>query len=191
MDPAATSMTPGATSQPTEVGPVLTHATQQSFGDFYREHYQAIAGLIYRRTGDTHFTEDLTADVFLAAYRSIDEYRGEVPVIVWLRRIANNRVNRWVRREVGLRGILRRLPVFGVFVAPQGHATEPRSAALDALLRLPIEQQEVLSAHYLEGLSLEEVGLMLAISATAAKSRLARARDALRRELARHSESQP
>lgn len=191
MEPAAASLMPDANSQPPEVGAARAHTTPQSFGDFYREHYQAIAGLIYRRTGDSHITEDLTADVFLSAYRSMDEYLGVVPPVVWLRRIANNRVNRWVRREVGVRRILRRLPLIGVFVAPESHAPEPRSAALKALLRLPVDQQEVLSAHYLEGLSLEEVGLMLSISPVAAKSRLARARDALRRELEHHSESHP
>lgn len=188
MDPAAASL--NATPEPTTAN--ASHQMPQAFGDFYREHFQAIAGLIYRRTGDTHVTEDLTADVFLAAYKSMDEYRGHVPPIVWLRRIANNRVNRWVRREIGLRGILRRLPLFSVLVAPETNASEPRSAALTALLRLPIDQQEVLSAHYLEGLSLEEVALMLSISPAAAKSRLARARDALRRELAQKTlESHP
>ncbi|HEX8875612.1 MAG TPA: sigma-70 family RNA polymerase sigma factor [Phycisphaerales bacterium] len=185
MDPAASlNASPEATVAP--------RSQSQAFGDFYREHYQAIAGLVYRRTGDTHVTEDLTADVFLSAYKSMDEYRGQVPPIVWLRRIANNRVNRWVRREIGLRGILRRLPLFSVLVAPETNTSEPRSAALTALLRLPVDQQEVLSAHYLEGLSLEEVALMLSISPAAAKSRLARARDALRRELAHQAkESHP
>lgn len=186
MDPAAASLnaSPEATVAP--------RPQPQAFGDFYREHYQAIAGLIYRRTGDTHVTEDLTADVFLAAYKSRDGYRGEVPPLVWLRRIANNRVNRWVRREIGLRGILRRLPLISAFVATDTSALEPRSPTLAALLRLPIDQQEVLSAHYLEGLSLNEVALMLSISPVAAKSRLARARDALRRELAhRTQESSP
>ncbi len=186
MDPAAASLnaSPEATAAP--------RPQPQAFGDFYREHYQAIAGLIYRRTGDTHVTEDLTADVFLAAYQSMDSYRGQVPQIVWLRRIANNRVNRWVRREIGLRGILRRLPLFNVFVTPEASLSEPRSATLAALLSLPIDQQEVISAHYLEGLSLEEVALMLSISPAAAKSRLARARDALRRELAQQAqESRP
>ena len=188
MDPAAASL--NATPEPTTAK--ASHQSPQAFGDVYREHYQAIAGLIYRRTGDTHVTEDLTADVFLAAYKSMEDYRGQVPPIVWIRRIANNRVNRWVRREIGLRGILRRLPLLSAFVAPETNTAEPRSAALNSLLRLPIDQQEVLSAHYLEGLSLDEVALMLAISPAAAKSRLARARDALRRELTHQAkESRP
>ncbi len=154
----------------------------ESFGAVYREHYGVIAGLIYRRTGDAHVTEDLVSDVFVAAFASLRKYRGEVPVIVWLRRIAQNRVNRWARREAGLRGILRQIPGVRAFVPAPALMSE-RFRALEALLRLPVKQQEVISAHYLEGMSLEEVGLMLGVGVEAVKSRLARAREALRREL--------
>ncbi len=150
-----------------------------SFGAVYREHYGAIAGLIYRRTGSVHTTEDLTSDVFLAAYRAFPRFRGAVPVGVWLRRIAHHRVNRWVRREVGLRAIVRRLPAIGWFLPdPARHLERP--PALRALLSLPTDQQSILSAHYLEGLSLSEAALLLSITPAAATSRLARAREALR-----------
>jgi len=156
----------------------------ESFGALYQEHYRAIAGLIYRRTGDAHVTEDLTSDVFVAAFGSMHAYRGEVPVLAWLRRIAQNKVSRWARREAGFRGILRRIPIVREFV-PAPEMKSERMRAVEALLRLPVGQQEVLSSHYLEGMSLEEVGLMIGVSAEAVKARLARARESLRRELER------
>lgn len=162
-------------------------ATAHSFGSLYREHYGAIAGLIYRRTGSKHTTEDLTADVFLEAYRAFPRFRGVVPVGVWLRRIAHHRVNRWVRREAGLRGILRRLPAIGWFLPDHSQRLD-RPPALRALLSLSPEQQSILSAHYLEGMSLNETAQLLSIKPVAAKSRLARAREALR--LALHKEEQ-
>jgi len=168
----------------------------ESFGALYQEHYGAIAGLIYRRTGDAHVTEDLTSDVFVAAFASMHTYRGDVPVVAWLRRIAQNRVSRWARREAGLRGILRRIPIVREFV-PAPEMKSERMRALEAMLRLPAQQQEVLSSHYLEDMSLEEVSVMLGVSAEAVKSRLARARESLRRELERgkrglrHSDGEP
>ncbi len=158
-----------------------------SFGVVYREHYGAIAGLILRRTGSVHATEDLASDVFLAAYRAFPRFRSEVPVGVWLRRIAHHCVSRWVRREAGLRGILRRLPAIGWFLPDHSRSLD-RPAALRALLRLSTAQQSILSAHYLEGMSLNETALMLSITPAAAKSRLARAREALR--LALHQKEQ-
>lgn len=151
----------------------------QSFGAIYSEHHGAIAGLIYRRTGSVHVTEDLTSDVFLAAYCAFRRFRGDVPVRVWLQRIAHHRVNRWVRRETGLRGIVRRLPAIGWFLPDYARHLEC-PPALRALLSLSPDQQSILSAHYLEGMSLNETALLLSISPVAAKSRLARAREALR-----------
>lgn len=159
-----------------------------SFGAVYREHYGVIAGLIYRRTGDVHVTEDLTCDVFLAAYAALPRFRNDVPLIVWLRRIAHNRVNRWVRRETGFRAALRRVPLLGALL-PTLPACGERPPALRALLRLPVKQQELIAAHYLDGLSLAQTGRLLSISPEAVKSRLARARRALRAELER--ENQP
>lgn len=162
----------------------------ESFGALYHEHYRAIAGLIYRRTGDAHVTEDLTSDVFASAFGAMHTYRGDVPVISWLRAIAQNRVNRWAKREAGFRGILRRIPIVRDFV-PTPEMKNERMPALEALLRLPPGQQEVLSSHYLEHMSLEEVGVMLGVSAEAVKSRLARARQSLRREMERGEQRVP
>lgn len=159
--------------QASEAGPI------QSFGAIYLEHYGAIAGLIYRRTGSKHVTEDLTSDVFLAAYQGFARFRGEVPVGVWLRRIAQHRVNRWVRREAGMRGILSGLPVVG-WLLPDDTRHLERPPVLRALLSLSTDHQSVLSAHYLEGMSLNETALLLSITPAAVKSRLARARAALR-----------
>ena len=158
----------------------VSHA---SFGALYQHHYRAIAGAIYRRTGDPDLTEDLTSDVFLAAYRSIDTYRcTHIPVRVWLLRIATNRVNRWARRRTGLRAILGRLARSTPTHAPRP-AQADHAEARSALLALPADYQTVLSLHHLEGMSLEVVSLVLACPVSTAKSRLTRARAALRRRL--------
>jgi RNA polymerase sigma-70 factor (ECF subfamily) len=56
-----------------------------------------------------------------------------------------------------------------------------------SLSQLPAEQREILSLFYLDGLSLQEAGQVLGISTGAVRSRLYRARGALRRELKRLS----
>ncbi len=171
----------GTADRPLEAG---DQPRSSSFGLLYREHYAAIAGLIYRRTGHTQATEDLAADTFLAAYLALPRFRHDVPLYIWLRRIAHNRVNRWARREAGLRKALRLLPALESFL-PKPPSLGERSPALRALLTLAPDHQAILSAHYLEGMPLAEAAQMLAISPEAAKSRLARAREALRRELAK------
>ncbi|MBN2082398.1 sigma-70 family RNA polymerase sigma factor [bacterium] len=56
-----------------------------------------------------------------------------------------------------------------------------------ALQRLADEQREILSLFYIDGLSLIETGEVLSISQSAVRSRLFRARGALRRELSQLS----
>ncbi len=159
---------------------------REAFAVLYRRHYAALATHVYRRTGDRHATEDLVSDVFLTALRSLSRYRYRgVPLRFWLFRIATNVVNRWARRQ-------RR----GASASLEAHRLEPacpRSVSRDgeadveraqgALLALPPRFQAVLSLHYLEGLAVRDVAAVLGCREGTVKSRLARARDALREKL--------
>jgi RNA polymerase sigma factor (sigma-70 family) len=160
------------------------------FAEVYLTHYRAVAGLIYRRTGDPHITEDLTADVFLAAYRSLPTYRAsEIPFRAWLWRIATNRVNRWARRRNGLASILERLSRLHT-ASTESSETRDYTGSLAAFLQLRPDEQDVLSLHHIEGLGIDEVALILGVPAGTVKSRLSRSRDALRKKL-QSMEKQP
>ncbi len=72
----------------------------EAFARLYRKHRPMLLDHVYRRTGDVHVTEDLVADVFLEALRSLPGYRYRgVPLRFWLLRIATHAVNRWGRRH--------------------------------------------------------------------------------------------
>ena len=60
------------------------------FGRLYEEHSRAIYYLALRLLGDPQRAEDATHDVFLKAFRRIDQFRGEASVRTWLYRIAIN-----------------------------------------------------------------------------------------------------
>jgi RNA polymerase sigma-70 factor, ECF subfamily len=153
------------------------------FAEIYLTHYRGVAGLIYRRTGDPHVTEDLTADVFLAAYRSLAKYRAsEIPLRAWLWRIATNRVNRWARRRSGLASILERLSRLRS-TSTESRENRDYTHALAAFLQLRPGEQDVISLHHIEGLSVDEVALILDVPPGTVKSRLSRSRDALRKKL--------
>lgn len=173
---------------PTDPDPSGRHSPDD-FASVYLAHYRAIAGAIYRRTGDPHLTEDLTSETFLAAFRALDRFRpGKVPIRVWLLRIASNKVNRWARRQAGLTS---RLLELARIRPAQATPTLPSySGALGALLSLPLHYQTVLSLHHLENLSLDEVALVLDCSVATVKSRLTRARAALRRRVREQGDRQ-
>lgn len=149
-----------------------------SFGVLYRRYYRAVAGCIYRRVGNVHVTEDLAADVFIRAFKGIHRYRhGNAPFRFWLYRIATNVVTRWARtRRTGFFGLERNHPGF-----TEGPAVH--DDLLTALRSLGASHQAVVSLHYFEELSVQEVAIVLGCSVGTVKSRLSRARDRLRHKL--------
>ena len=157
----------------------------EAFGVLYERYRPTLVDYVYRRTGDVHTAEDLVADTFLIVMRSLRGYRYRgVPFRFWLVRIATNVVNRWARRQ------RRRLPAW---LETGGHVARKTVSAirrqgdegyvLRALLSLPPRYQAVLSLHHLEGLSVKETATVIGCREGTVRSRLARARDALRKKL--------
>ena len=60
------------------------------FGALYTEHSRAIYYLALRFLGDPEKAADATHDVFLKAFRKLDQFRGEASWRTWLYRIAIN-----------------------------------------------------------------------------------------------------
>lgn len=60
------------------------------FGQVYEEHSQCIYYLALRLLGDPVQAQDATHDVFVKAYRKLDQFRGEAGIRTWLYRITLN-----------------------------------------------------------------------------------------------------
>lgn len=94
----------------------------------------------------------------------------------WLTRIVINECISQLRRRK--RALLSdRMELYG------GEAEMPDPALSDALSRLPEKLRTPLLLHYMEDFSVKEVARALGVPGTTVRSRLARARDALRAEL--------
>lgn len=152
------------------------------FREVFDRHYGRIAEYVFRRTGDIHGTEDIVSDVFLRAMQAIGRYRHNgTPLQAWLLRIATNEINRGQRRD----GVRKRATLE---LAQRARASTPctDSNLIDAnlaglLLRaLPTKHQEVLSLHLGCGYSIDEIAMVLGCRPGTVKSRLFRARTALR-----------
>lgn len=63
---------------------------QSEFAGLYTEHSRAIYYLTLRFLGDPEKAADATHDVFLKAFRKLDQFRGEASWRTWLYRIAIN-----------------------------------------------------------------------------------------------------
>lgn len=166
-----------------------------AFGEIYRLHYPIIGAYLFRRSGDEHATEDMLAEVFLAALKALPKFKaGEVPLRFWLYRIATNTANmRW--RELARRAeTVADEPDDEPIAVGEGpdevlHRNEARASARRALLLLPAELQSVLSLFYFQDLSVEDIARVLECPAGTVKSHLSRARDAFTLALRRRSRS--
>jgi RNA polymerase sigma factor (sigma-70 family) len=161
----------------------------EDFEAAFREHFPAVYRFLARRVG-TAIAEDLAAETFATAYRrraSFEPGRGSLRP--WLYGIAANLVRNHWRAEQHLLELDARL-VPEIDLSDESEAAEQRVAAAllaprlaAALGQLTGDQREVLVLHAWAELTHEEIAAALGIALGTARSRLSRARAALREQL--------
>jgi RNA polymerase sigma-70 factor (ECF subfamily) len=160
---------------------LLARRDPGAFSPLYRRHYPMIVGYLYRRLGDAHVAEDLAADTFIAALNAIGRYRPTgAPFRAWLLRIATNLANNHVRQAARRRA---RLSCIEQWKRDRPAADDEAEAARAALAALTPDHQAVLCLHHVEGLRVEEIAVILGCRVGTVKSRLSRAREAMRSQL--------
>ena len=169
----------------------------EAFAQLVRLHEGMVVSLAARLLGEVEEARDVAQEVFLQVYRKLGAFEGRSSLRTWIYRIAinqcHNRRRFWRRRR---RDRERSLDEAGQAPVPPGetgHAASPYQATLRrerarrvqaALLDLRFEQRAVLLLREVEGLTCEEVAAALGVPEGTVKSRLSRAREAMRRKLA-------
>ncbi len=149
------------------------------------EFYQApIIRYLYRMTGDYSMAQDLAQETFVNAYKGILKNDSDLSFRAWLYRIATNNARQYHRRN--------QLLSFIPFAHFSGDSTlshktssddiEQEVVVQDILLRIPYDQQQCMILHFIEGLKYREIGEILGLSEDAVRMRVARGREAFRRE---------
>lgn len=153
---------------------------RQAFGALYDRYFDAIYAYIARRTGDEAEAEDIAAQVWERALKSIERYqvRG-VPISAWLYRIAGNQLANH-RRHARILRFVPLAPTHGSVEHEGDVEGDAVRAALDALSEA---DREVLSLCYFAGLAPPEIAEVLDCGVAAVHKRLHRARARLRRRL--------
>jgi RNA polymerase sigma-70 factor (ECF subfamily) len=133
--------------------------------------------------GDRDEARDILQETYLQAFRRLDTYRGEAPLVVWLRSIALGRSIDWKR--VILRRLKRtaRLEESTAQVDPdiQGVRFDSEDRALHrALGRLSHQQRAALLLREWEELSFHEIAVLLGCAESTARVHHARARQHMR-----------
>ncbi len=155
--------------------------SEADFERLYRQSYKRILGTLTHLLHDRAAAEDCVQEAFVRAFRSWSSWRGDAPAEAWVHRIAINTAishQRYERmREVGQ--VIRRL---GRPAPPPDPASlAERSDLVKALRALPPKQAAVIVLRHHHGYSNREIGAALDIPERTVASRLAAAKDRLRR----------
>ncbi len=169
---------------------------QDAFETLVQRHNRAIYNYIYRMTGQGDLAADLTQEVFLKVYMALSSFDPTYRFTTWLYRIASNRVIDHIRRQrmilVPLEppaGENRRTPreVVARERNPQENLLDRESArgVAQAIKDLPSEYRELIILRHFQHRSYEEIAHIKDSPLGTVKNRLFRAREALRRRIAR------
>jgi RNA polymerase sigma-70 factor (ECF subfamily) len=161
--------------------------TAPSWDDIVRDHSARVFRLAYRLTGNKHDAEDLTQEVFVRVFRSLDQYTPGT-FEGWLHRITTNLFLDLMRRRARIR--FDALPDDAERLS-SGEASPAQryddtlfdadvQAALDSLAP---EFRAAVVLCDIEGLSYEEISDVLGIKLGTVRSRIHRGRSALRAAL--------
>ena len=175
--------------------------------EFLEKYAPVVYNLALRLTGRPADAEDLAQDALLRALKGLSGFRGQSQASTWAYRITINTWKNRVRSEKR-RGFWKTLPLAALFGSADDSEEKPAAEppapdpALDAalataevgeavqaaLMTLDEESRAVVVLREIEGMSYDEIGTALSLPEGTVKSRLFRARAALKARLTRFVE---
>jgi RNA polymerase sigma-70 factor (ECF subfamily) len=156
----------------------------------YRAHSRKLYGLAVRMLGNPADAEDMLQEIFLAAHRKLDGFRGESALGTWLYRLAVNLCLDYLRSRTG-RAIHMTDALDDEPALPDARSqglAERTVTKMDlerALAQLPEGCRTAFVLHDVQGLEHREVGEIMGIAEGTSKSQVHKARMRLRTLLSR------
>lgn len=166
-----------------------------AFEQLLLDNQNRVFSLALRMVGDREDAADLAQEAFLKAWQGLGSFQGDSSFSTWVYRLTSNVCIDFLRRQKRRRDIE---PVTSLddeesgWSEPADHSQDPhrqveqaeRSEALRrGVAALPDHQRQILVMREMAGLSYQEIGQQLELDLGTVKSRIARARLALRKIL--------
>lgn len=161
-----------------------------AFEILVRRHQKTIFNLVYRLLGDYDEAAEIAQEAFLSAYKAVGQFRGEANFSTWLYRIALNHAS--TRRRSLANAQQRNLPLEitdpvderRVDPADSVEQKEVQERVQKALNSLEPDDAAIILMRDMQDMPYDEVARMLELPVGTVKSRLYRARQALKSRLA-------
>lgn len=165
---------------------------EDDFNELVRRYQRPIAAYVYRMVGDYDAALDLTQEVFIKVYSSLERYRPEFKFSTWIYKIAHNASVDFLRRSASREQALtsevdgeeREMTVMSRKLSPeQEYAVEERRAEIERVVRqLPTVYRELIILRHQHDLSYDEIAEVMSLPLGTVKNRLFRAREMMRQQ---------
>lgn len=160
---------------------------RDAFGELVEQYRDNVYRLAYRMCGNAYDADEAAQEAFVAAWRALPNFRGDAKFSTWLYRLTTNAAIDVMRREKRHQtvGDGEMIEVADDADSPQEtvERTEQQEAVQKALATLSEEYREVLLLRYMEELDYAEIAEVLQLPSGTVKSRINRAKAALKAAL--------
>jgi RNA polymerase sigma-70 factor (ECF subfamily) len=159
----------------------------QDFEQIVEKHQDMVFRTLARLTGEREGLEDMAQEAFLRLFKALPHFREDAAVTTYLYRIIVNVVNDEFRERKKVRMMSpiedaqgRELVSSAAGATVQVERAQLQEALEARMLELPAGDRAILTLHYQEGRSYEEIAAILDLKMGTVKTHLFRAREKLR-----------
>ena len=163
---------------------------ESGFEELVKRYQRPITAYVFRMLGDYDLSLDVTQDVFIKVYNSLDKYRPEYKFSTWIYRIAHNAAIDHMRRNSMQTSSIETENADGAYELqlesslPSPEKDRERSewrAEIDAVVKcLPPSYRDLIVLRHSQELSYDEIAEVTGLPLGTVKNRLFRAREMMR-----------
>lgn len=163
---------------------------EDGFEELVRRYQRPITGYVFRMLGDYEFALDVTQEVFIKVYNSLERYSSEYKFSTWLYRIAHNAAIDHMRRNSVNPQSLETESADGTYQlqiespnpSPEQdrERSEWRTEIDEVIKRLPTAYRELILLRHSQDQSYDEIAEITGLPLGTVKNRLFRAREMMR-----------
>lgn len=153
----------------------------EAFAHIVRQYDRMVFTVVNKVVQRREEAEDITQEIFIKVFHTLDKFREESEFSTWLYRVAYNTAISELRKRKNLRLAYEEnydnIPDDAIIDAPEELSTEQQLIYLDSILeKMPTEDALLITMFYLNGHSIKEISEIVGQSVGNIKVRLHRIR---------------
>lgn len=163
---------------------------EDGFEELVRRYQRPITGYVYRMLNDYEAALDVTQEVFIKVYNSLERYSSDYKFSTWLYRIAHNAAIDYMRRNSMVKQSIEAENADGTYQLQlespnptpeqERERTEWRNEIDSVVKCLPIAYRDLIILRHSQDLSYDEIAEVTGLPLGTVKNRLFRAREMMR-----------